>query len=220
MMILLIEDDQMIGESIVTALEYEGYPCHWANSGDQAEQLLQTQRHDLILLDLGLPQKDGFELLRGLRARRDATPVLVITARDNVQQRVLGLNSGADDYLGKPFDLDELLARIRALLRRAGGQRENSYRTTTLYLHAGRREALVNGETVILSAREWSIIEALIAWPGAIVSKAQLEQHLYGGLPDVESNTIEVYIHGIRKKLGPDLIQNVRGLGYMVAKCP
>lgn len=220
MTILLIEDDQMIGESIVTALEYEGYACLWANSGDQAERLLQAQRHELILLDLGLPQKDGIELLRGLRARRDPTPVLVITARDNVQQRVLGLNSGADDYLGKPFDLDELLARIRALLRRAGGQRENSYRTTTLYLHAGRREALVNGETVILSAREWSIIEALIAWPGAIVSKAQLEQHLYGGLPDVESNTIEVYIHGIRKKLGPDLIQNVRGLGYMVAKCP
>ena len=220
MTILLIEDDQMIGESIVTALEYEGYACLWANSGDQAERLLQAQRHELILLDLGLPQKDGIELLRGLRARRDPTPVLVITARDNVQQRVLGLNSGADDYLGKPFDLDELLARIRALLRRAGGQRENSYRTTTLYLHAGRREALVNGETVILSAREWSIIEALIAWPGAIVSRAQLEQHLYGGLPDVESNAVEVYIHGIRKKLGQDFVQNIRGVGYMVARCP
>ena len=123
MTILLIEDDQMIGESIVTALEYEGYPCLWANSGDQAVRLLQAQRHELILLDLGLPQKDGIELLRSLRARRDTTPVLVITARDNVEQRVLGLNSGADDYLGKPFDLDELLARIRALLRRSGGQR-------------------------------------------------------------------------------------------------
>lgn len=219
MMVLLIEDDQMIGESIVTALEYEGFSANWAKNGQDAEELLQTSRHHLILLDLGLPNKDGIEILRGLRATRNYTPVLVITARDTVDDRVLGLNAGADDYLTKPFDLDELLARIRALLRRSNGLRESCYRSATLYLNSARREALLAGQSIILSAREWAIIDALIAWPGAILSKAQLEQHLYGGLPDVESNAIEVYIHGIRKKLGQNFIQNVRGVGYMVAKC-
>lgn len=220
MMVLLIEDDQMIGESIVTALEYEGFSADWARNGQEAEGLLQTSRHHLILLDLGLPNKDGIEILRGLRTTRNNTPVLVITARDSVDDRVLGLNAGADDYLSKPFDLDELLARIRALLRRSNGQRESSYRSASLYLNAARREALLAGQSIILSAREWAIIEALIAWPGAILSKTQLEQHLYGGLPDVESNAVEVYIHGIRKKLGQNFIQNVRGVGYMVPKCP
>lgn len=220
MMVLLIEDDQMIGESIVTALEYEGFSADWARNGQEAEGLLQTSRHHLILLDLGLPNKDGIEILRGLRATRNNTPVLVITARDSVDDRVLGLNAGADDYLSKPFDLDELLARIRALLRRSNGQRESSYRSASLYLNPARREALLAGQSIILSAREWAIIEALIAWPGAILSKTQLEQHLYGGLPDVESNAVEVYIHGIRKKLGQNFIQNVRGVGYMVPRCP
>ena len=220
MVVLLVEDDQMIGESIVTALQYEGFGVHWAHNGLDAEAALHSRRYDLLLLDLGLPNRDGIELLRGLRATRNNIPVLVVTARDSVEERVLGLNAGADDYLAKPFDLDELLARIRALLRRSGGQRESCYRTTRLYLNPARHEALLDGQTVILSAREWAIVEALIAWPGTVLSKAQLEQHLYGGLPDVESNAVEVYIHGIRKKLGQDFVQNIRGVGYMVARCP
>lgn len=220
MQVLLIEDDQMIGESVVTALEYEGFSVNWAHNGRDAEQALVSRRHDLILLDLGLPNRDGIELLRALRATRNNVPVLIVTARDTVEERILGLNAGADDYLAKPFDLDELLARIRALLRRAGGQRESCYRNARLYLNPARHEALLDGQSVILSAREWAIVEALIAWPGTVLSKAQLEQRLYGGLPDVESNAVEVYIHGIRKKLGQDFVQNIRGVGYMVAKCP
>lgn len=218
MKLLLVEDDRMIGESIVSALEDEGFALTWHTRGDAADAELQARGFDLVLLDLGLPGSDGIEVLRALRGRRDSTPVLVITARDTVQQRVQGLDAGADDYLVKPFDLDELGARIRALLRRAGGQRAMSYRRGPLYLNTLRREALLDSELVVLSAREWALVEALIAWPGAILSKAQLEQHLYGGLPDVESNAVEVYIHGIRKKLGQDFIVNVRGVGYMAAK--
>ena len=220
MTILLIEDDRMIGESVVTALEYEGFCVAWARCDREAETLLAGKRHELVLLDLGLPNKDGIELLRSLRTTRNPVPVLIITARDSVADRVDGLNAGADDYLTKPFDLDELLARIRALLRRSNGLRESGYRSATLYLNPSRHEALLEGCSVALSGREWSIIEALIARPGTVLSKAQLEQHLYGGLPDVDSNAIEVYIHGIRKKLGQDFIQNIRGLGYMVPKCP
>jgi DNA-binding response OmpR family regulator len=218
MNILLVEDDAMIGENIEIALIDEGATVEWVRDGAAAEQLLETRVFDALLLDLGLPHKDGIELLRGLRARGNGMPVLVVTARDTVAQRVLGLNSGADDYLVKPFDLEELIARLNALVRRARGGTEPVYRQGEVEVNAATRQVLVAGQQVLLSAREWAILEALVSRPGAILSRAQLEERLYGWAGDVESNAIEVYIHGLRKKLGPQFIANVRGLGYMVEK--
>jgi DNA-binding response OmpR family regulator len=218
MKILLVEDDLMIGENIQIALDGEGITVDWATSGSEAEAAVGTQAYDAMLLDLGLPQKDGIEVLRGLRARGNTLPVLVITARDTVPDRVRGLNSGADDYLVKPFDLEELIARLHALVRRARGRTEPVYRNGDVEVNAATREVMTEGRQVILSAREWAILDALIARPGAILSRAQLEERLYGWSGDVESNAVEVYIHGLRKKLGQQLIINVRGVGYMVEK--
>jgi DNA-binding response OmpR family regulator len=171
-----------------------------------------------MLLDLGLPKKDGIDVLRGLRARENRMPVLVITARDTVAERVQGLNSGADDYLIKPFDLEELTARLHALIRRANGGIEPVYRKGDVSVNALTRQVFAGERQIMLSSREWAVLEALVARPGAILSRAQLEERLYGWSGDVESNAVEVYIHGLRKKLGATFIANVRGLGYMVEK--
>ena len=171
-----------------------------------------------MLLDLGLPRRDGLAVLRSLRARKDRTPVLIATARDGVAQRVEGLDAGADDYVLKPYDLDELLARIRALLRRASGRAEPVYEHQGVALNPGTREATIQGQPVVLSAREWAVLEPLLARPGMVLSRQQLEDKLYGWGDEVSSNAVEVYIHGLRKKLGAALILNVRGLGYMVPK--
>jgi two-component system OmpR family response regulator len=179
---------------------------------------MQNQNDDLVLLDLGLPRKVGLEVLRTMRARKDRTPVLVATARDSVAQRIAGLDAGADDYVLKPYDLDELLARIRALLRRAAGRAEPIFEYKNITVNPATREVLVDGQPVVLSAREWAVLEALVARPGAVLSRAQLEEKLYSWRDEVSSNAVEVYIHGLRKKLGSDLIQNVRGVGYMVPK--
>ncbi|RJG04837.1 DNA-binding response regulator [Noviherbaspirillum cavernae] len=218
MKILLVEDDTMIGESIQVALEGEGIAVDWIKDGGLAEAALLTQAHDALLLDLGLPHKDGLEVLRALRVRGNTIPVLVITARDTVAQRIQGLNLGADDYLIKPFDLDELVARLHALIRRARGGAEAVYRNGDVAVNPATRQVLVAQQQVMLSAREWMILDALVARPGAILSRAQLEERLYGWSGDVESNAVEVHIHGLRKKLGPQFIINVRGLGYMVEK--
>ncbi|HZW13158.1 MAG TPA: response regulator transcription factor [Noviherbaspirillum sp.] len=218
MKILLVEDDAMIGESIQVALEGEGIDIDWVKDGTAAEAAINTQAYDALLLDLGLPEKDGIDVLRSLRARGNSMPVLVITARDTVAQRVLGLKSGADDYLIKPFDLEELLARLHALIRRARGGTDTAYRNGDVTVNTMTRQVLVGERQVILSAREWSILDALVARPGAILSRAQLEERLYGWSGDVESNAVEVYIHGLRKKLGAQFIVNVRGVGYMVEK--
>lgn len=218
MKILLAEDDAMIGENIQIALESDGIDVDWVRDGAQAEAALGACEYDALLLDLGLPHKDGVDVLRGLRARKSSMPVLVITARDSVAQRVLGLNSGADDYLVKPFELEELLARLHALIRRARGGTEPLYVNGDITVNFSTRQVLVAEQQVVLSSREWSILDALIARPGAILSRGQLEERLYGWSGDVESNAVEVYIHGLRKKLGPHFILNVRGLGYMVAK--
>jgi two-component system OmpR family response regulator len=178
--------------------------------------LRQNQNYDLVLLDLGLPRKDGLDVLRAMRSRKDRTPVLVATARDAVSQRIAGLDAGADDYVLKPYDLDELLARIRALLRRAAGRAEPVFKN--IAVNPATREVTVDGQQVALSAREWAVLEALVARPGAVLSRAQLEEKLYSWRDEVSSNAVEVYIHGLRKKLGSDLIQNVRGVGYMVPK--
>lgn len=218
MRLLLVEDDTMIGESVLDLLRAEHYAVDWVKDGAMADTALRTQTYDLVLLDLGLPRRDGLAVLRDLRARKDRTPVLVATARDALAQRVEGLDAGADDYVLKPYELDELLARIRALLRRAAGRAEPVYEHQGVSIDPATREVAVNGQPVLLSAREWAVLEPLLARPGLVLSRAQLEEKLYSWKDEVSSNAVEVYIHGIRKKLGPDIIQNVRGVGYLVPK--
>ena len=218
MTVLLVEDDVMIGENIQIALEGEGIPVEWVKDGAAAEAALGLNAYEAMLLDLGLPQKDGIDVLRSLRSRGNAMPVMVITARDTVAERILGLNTGADDYLVKPFDLEELIARLHALVRRAKGGVEPVYRKGEVVVNALTRQVFEAERQIVLSSREWAVLEALVARPGAILSRAQLEERLYGWSGDVESNAVEVYIHGLRKKLGPQFIVNVRGLGYMVEK--
>lgn len=208
----------MIGEAVLDLLRAEHYAVDWVKDGEAAESALRTQDYDLVLLDLGVPRRDGLEVLRGLRARKQRMPVLITTARDAVQQRVEGLDAGADDYVLKPYDLDELLARIRALLRRAAGRAEPVYEHKGVSLNPATHEATVDGKPMVLSAREWAVLEALIARPGLILSRPQLEEKLYSWKDEISSNAVEVYIHGLRKKLGADLIRNVRGVGYMVPK--
>jgi len=218
MRLLLVEDDPMIGEAVQDLLRAEHYAVDWARDGDAADAALRTQPYDLVLLDLGLPRRDGLAVLRDLRARKNRTPVLVATARDAVGQRIEGLDAGADDYVLKPYDLDELLARIRALLRRAAGRAEPVYEHKGVCINPATREATVQGIPVVLSAREWAVLEPLIARPGMVLSRQQLEDKLYGWGDEVSSNAVEVYIHGLRKKLGAELLLNVRGVGYLVPK--
>ena len=218
MRLLLVEDDTMIGESVLDLLRAEHYAVDWVKDGEMVETAMRSRAYDLVLLDLGLPKKDGSDVLRALRARKDRTPVLIATARDSVPQRIAGLDAGADDYVLKPYDLDELLARIRALLRRAAGRAEPVYEHGGICINPASREVTVEGVPVVLSAREWAVLEPLLARPGMVLSRAQLEEKLYGWKDEISSNAIEVYIHGLRKKLGPALIQNVRGVGYMVPK--
>ena len=218
MRLLLVEDDPMIGEQLLDLLRAEGYAVDWVKDGELADTALQSQNYDLLLLDLGLPRRDGMSVLRALRARRQRLPVLIATARDALEQRVAGLDAGADDYVLKPFELDELLARIRALLRRASGAAEPVYEHMGVSLNPATHEATVNGQPVALTAREWAVLEPLLARPGLVLSRQQLEEKLYSWKDEVSSNAVEVYIHGLRKKLGAGLIQNVRGLGYMVPK--
>lgn len=218
MRLLLVEDDSMIGEAVLDLLRAEQYAVDWVRDGDAADTALRTQAYDLVLLDLGLPQRDGLTVLRDLRARKNRTPVLVATARDAVAQRIEGLDAGADDYVLKPYDLDELLARIRALLRRAAGRAEPVYEHQGVSINPATREVTVRGTPVVLSGREWAVLEPLIARPGMVLSRQQLEDKLYGWGDEVSSNAVEVYIHGLRKKLGADLVLNVRGVGYLVPK--
>ena len=218
MRLLLGEVDPMIGEAVQDLLRAEKYAVDWARDGNAADTALRTQAYDLVLLDLGLPHRDGLAVLRDLRARKIRTPVLVVTARDAVAQRIEGLDAGADDYVLKPYDLDELLARIRALLRRAAGRAEPVYEHQGVSINPATREVTVRGVPVVLSGREWAVLEPLIARPGMVLSRQQLEDKLYGWGDEVSSNAVEVYIHGLRKKLGPELVLNVRGVGYLVPK--
>ena len=218
MRLLLVEDDSMIGESVLDLLRAEQYAVDWVRDGDAADTALRTQDYDLVLLDLGLPRQDGLSVLRRLRARRSRVPVLIATARDALAQRVEGLDAGADDYVVKPYEMDELLARIRALLRRASGRAEPVYEHQGVCINPATREVTVNGDPVVLSGREWAVLEPLLARPGLVLSRAQLEEKLYDWKHEISSNAVEVYIHGLRKKLGADLIQNVRGVGYLVPR--
>jgi two-component system OmpR family response regulator len=216
--LLLVEDDAMIGETVLQVLRAEHYAVDWVRDGNMAEEALRTESYDLVLLDLGLPRRSGLEVLRALRARRNVVPVLVATARDAVGDRIAGLDAGADDYVVKPFDIDELLARIRALLRRSAGRAEPAFEHRGVSLNPATREATLHGQPVSLSAREWAVLEALLARPGVVLSRTQLEEKLFSWKDDISSNAVEVYIHGLRKKLGANLIQTVRGLGYLIPK--
>ncbi len=218
MRLLLVEDDVMIGEVILETLRNEGFAVDWVRDGAMADTASLTQAYDLVVLDLGLPKKDGLAVLKSLRARKQRMPVLIVTARDAVEQRIAGLDAGADDYVLKPYDIDELVARIRAHLRRASGRAEPIYEYENIAINPATKEVTVSGEPVLLSSREWAVLEPLLARPGLILSRAQLEEKLFSWKDEVTSNAVEVYIHGLRKKLGAKLIQNVRGVGYLVPK--
>ena len=220
MRILLAEDDRMIGASVQKGLRQDGFTVDWVQDGRAAELALTEGVHDVLLLDLGLPRKQGLEVLEAMRRRGDTRPVLIVTARDAVADRVAGLDAGADDYVVKPFALDELAARIRALLRRRSGRADPVLAYGDIELRPATRETRVRGEPVALSPREFAILEALLARPGAVLSRAQLEEKLYGWEDEVESNAVEVHLHGLRRKLGAELIRNVRGVGWMIGKPP
>ncbi len=208
----------MIGEAVADALAAAHCAVDWARDGDAADTHVRTASYDLVLLDLGLPRRNGLQVLAAMRARGDRTPVLIATARDAVADRIAGLDAGADDYVVKPYDVQELLARVRALVRRSAGRAEPVYEWGEVAVRPATREVTVSGRPVSLSAREWAVLDALIARPGAVLSRAQLEEKLYGWNDDVSSNAVEVYIHGLRRKLGAELIRNVRGVGYVVPK--
>ena len=218
MRVLLVEDDQMLGSAVLQALQDASYAVDWVQDGATASAALDNHEYELVLLDLGLPQRDGIDVLRRLRARGDATPVLVITARDSVDQRIEGLDVGADDYLGKPFAVGELLARLRALARRSAGATTSTLSNGVLTLELATKLAVADGVTHSLSHREFALLQALMLRPGAVLSRAQLEQSIYGWGEEVESNAVDVIIHGLRRKLGADRIRNVRGLGWRVER--
>ena len=220
MRLLLAEDDPMIGAGVMRGLKQDGFAVDWVRDGREAELALAENVHDLLLLDLGLPRRDGLLVLAAMRRRGDARPVLVLTSRDAVADRVAGLDAGADDYLVKPFELDELAARIRALLRRHAGRAEPVVVWGDLELRPATREVRLRGAPVALSAREFALLEALLARPGAVLSRAQLEEKLYGWNAEVESNAVEVHLHGLRRKLGNDAIRNIRGVGWTMTKAP
>ncbi len=218
MRVLVVEDDPMIGRAVADGLQADGYAVDWVRDGPAAELALKHGPYDLAVLDLGLPGKDGAEVLKSLRRAKIEVPVLIITARDAVADRVAGLDQGADDYLVKPFDLDELLARARAVVRRRAGRASPEVAFGALVLDPVKREVSWRGNRVELSAREFAVLEALMREPGAVVSRGKLEDSVYGWGEEVGSNSVEVHLHHLRKKLDPALIRNVRGVGYRVAR--
>lgn len=218
MRILLVEDDRMIGEAIESALQDATYAVDWVRDGVAASIAAESQHYDAMLLDLGLPKKNGFAVLDALRAKGNVIPVLIITARDAVEERIKGLDAGADDYVLKPFEMAELLARMRAVFRRNSGAAASIVSNGSISLDLTTREASSNGATFRLSAREFSLLHTLMIRPGAILSRSELEDRLYGWNEEVESNAVEFLIHGLRKKLGNGAIKNVRGVGWMVPK--
>lgn len=219
MRVLLVEDDPMIGDVIADSLRDASYAVDWIKDGASALNTLGLQHYDLVLLDLGLPGKDGQDVLRALRARKNPVPLIIITARDGLDERLRGLDGGADDFLMKPFDMAELLARMRAVLRRQGGSGAPVLTNGVIELDPRTREAAVRDNAPVrLTHREFALMSALLARPGAILSRSDLEDRIYGWGEEVESNAVEYLIHVLRKKLGSEVIENVRGVGWMVSK--
>lgn len=218
MRVLLVEDDELLGEGIRAGLAQAGFALAWVEDGLKAKLALATEPFDAVVLDLGLPKLDGLSVLRAVRAKGDPVPVLILTASDTVADRVAGLDAGADDYLAKPFALAELQARIRALIRRSKGTPHPVLRHGRVTLDPARKLVTLDGAPVELSARELATLHALLLDAGRVLSRAQLEEKLYGWGEEIESNTVEVYVHHLRRKLYPELIQTVRGIGYLVPK--
>lgn len=220
MRILLVEDDPLVGDGLRAGLKLANYAVDWVCDGEAGRLALLDQTYDACVLDLGLPRRDGLSLLSLLRARGNVTPVLILTARDMAADKVAGLDAGADDYLVKPFDLNELMARLRALIRRAGGAPEPTLRHAGVVLDPAGKRVLLNGQAVAVSAREFALLHDLLSHRGRIRARSELEESLYAWGEEAESNTIEVYIHHLRKKFGADFIRTVRGLGYVVGETP
>ena len=218
MRVLLIEDDPMIAAAIEVALRDAAYAVDIVRDGETADRVLRDGQHQIVLLDIGLPGRDGLSVLQRLRERGDRVPVLLITARDAAADRVRGLDLGADDYVVKPFDMDELLARMRAVVRRQSGQATAELGNGDVWLDPATREARRGELSVVLTAREFALLHALLLCPGTILTRAQLEDRLYGWNEEVESSAVDFLIHGVRRKLGADVIKNVRGAGWMVEK--
>lgn len=218
MRLLLAEDDRLIGTTIQHALREAAYAVDWVLDGESANTALATQNYDLLLLDLGLPRRDGLRVLQQLRRAQPTLPVIIITARDAIESRIEGLDSGADDYLVKPFSLQELQARIRAVMRRRQGTANPILSNGVLELDPATHTVCRAGDCHTLSAREYALLEALLLRPGAILSRSELEDRIYGWNEEVESNAVEFLLHSLRKKLGKDAIQNIRGAGWFVPK--
>jgi two-component system OmpR family response regulator/two-component system response regulator QseB len=218
MRILLVEDDALLGDALQVGLRQAGHAVDWVRDGVSAETALIAEEYAAVVLDLGLPRMDGLDVLRHLRAKRKTLPVLILTARDTVDDRIRGLDAGADDYLVKPFDLGELNARLRALLRRAGGQSSPVLAAAGVTLDPATRRVECNDREVELSIKEYALLHALIQQPGRALSRAQLEQHLYAWGDEIGSNTVEVYIHHLRRKIGADAIRTLRGIGYVMPR--
>ena len=217
MRILLVEDDPMIADAVKAALSDEAHAVHLVTNGRNALAQLSVNTFQLVLLDLGLPSVDGMTVLRTMRAEKNDTPVIILTARDDLEDRLQGLDAGADDYLVKPFHMSELLARMRAVMRRRNGASDNNLTNGVLTLHMDTKTAEMNGKDFTLTKREFALLNALLVRPGAILSRRALEDRIYGAGEEPESNAVEYLIHSLRKKLGADTIRNVRGLGWMVA---
>src|SRR5438128_7794799 len=217
MRVLLVGDDAMLGAGVKRSLQQLGQAVDWVHDGQAADDALSQEPYDVVLLDLGLPKKAGLEVLRDLRRRGRRVPVVILTARDAVTDRVAGLDAGADDYLVKPFDLDELAARVRAVMRRRAGRSQSILRAGELEIDTGAKRVRFRGRDVALSAREYALLEALADRPGRVMSRAQLEERLYGWDEEIASNAVEVHIHALRRTLDAALIRNVRGLGYSLA---
>jgi len=218
MRLLLVEDDKMLGDGLRAGLKQAGYTVDWLQDGVSAEQALTTEQFDLVVLDLGLPRQSGLEVLKHLRQRGNTVPVLILTARDSIEDRVRGLDAGADDYLVKPFDLDELTARLRALQRRHSGRPEPLINHGNLQLDPAARKVRLDGKAISIVGREFALLQILLENRGRVIPRARLEEKLYGWESEVESNSLEVFIHHLRKKLGRDLIRTVRGVGYIIEK--
>jgi len=216
--VLLVEDDPQLGDGLAAGMRHSGFAVDWLKDGASADAALKTESFDLVVLDLGLPRLSGMELLRRLRTRKETLPVLILTARDAVADKIDGLDAGADDYLVKPIDIDELAARLRALARRSGGRAVPNLIHGALELDLARHQVLSAGQPVELGTREFAILHALLENAGHVMTRTQLESSIYGWSEEPDSNALEVHIHHLRRKLGADLIKTLRGVGYLIEK--
>lgn len=218
MRVLVVEDDALLGDAIQAGLKQSGYAVDWMKDGISAEQALATEPYTAVVLDLGLPRLSGLEVLRRLRSRNVPTPVLILTAMDAVDDRIKGLDAGADDYLAKPFDMGELAARLRALIRRASGKTEPFLEVAGVKLDPAAHRVFYRDKPIELSSKEFALLHALMLNAGKVLSRARLEEQLYAWGDEIESNAVEVHIHHLRRKLFPQLIETVRGVGYLMPR--